>query len=602
MVAVAVLAVGAAIQISRDHAATSRAQWALLHHDRNAYLAESMRYAFDFRNLDPASFVADLHRSKIHPPLFQMLGGFLMALGGLRPSLPAAVSLAGWIGTVVLVFVVTRRLAPFHPNGAGFVAALLAVRSPPLRDYATDVMLESLGACLTLLVFQLSLRARESTRPRRDFALLGCGLTALFFLKYNYWVLAVLLLLLREIPSWTRLKEALRRMEPLGRLRSFLSSEARQPLSWILGAILASAGLLFAFGKREIFGGGERISSRASLDLLYGAFVVLSLRMALSAWRHRAEIHTRWDVRWRQLLLFHLLPVTVWLLWPMKLQNLLFFLGPSNASPAQRARHLGWESVAYYPRAVLAEFHDDRLAGLFVVGLALCAIAGVSRLGRDARSLLGWMAVSALLLALHPNQQSRYLLTWIPFLWIAAALGLALLAELLAGHGRLGRVISGALPAFVVLALAIPLGRTFLDRGRRATEERPPTALDLSEYYLPRIGNSPHVTVLSTVSLEGFFQWTYLERYPTQRANLRPAMTKLGGCSGVDPVEFSRWLDQTPTQTIVFVDVPPGSFFSWEGEEGCQQYRELLRSQTLFREVERRSFARYGCTVSIFLR
>ena len=112
--------------------------------------------------LDLVSLVADLHLSKIHPPLFQMLGGFLMAFGGLRPSLSAAVSLAGWIGTVVLVFVVARRLAPFHPNSAGFVAALLAMRSPLLRAYATDVMWRAWG--LSTYGFTLAPR-RESPRP-----------------------------------------------------------------------------------------------------------------------------------------------------------------------------------------------------------------------------------------------------------------------------------------------------------------------------------------------------------------------------------------------------------------------------------------------------
>jgi hypothetical protein len=47
---------------------------------------------------------------------------------------------------------------------------------------------------------------------------------------------------------------------------------------------------------------------------------------------------------------------------------------------------------------------------------------------------------------------------------------------------------------------------------------------------------------------------------------------------------------------------PPESFFYWAGEEHLQQYRELVRSQAMFHEVERRVFPEYGATVSILVR
>jgi hypothetical protein len=59
------------------------------------------------------------------------------------------------------------------------------MNSPRFQSYATDIMLESLGACLTLLALLLYLRARDVGTPR-TMAFFACGLTALFFLKYNY--------------------------------------------------------------------------------------------------------------------------------------------------------------------------------------------------------------------------------------------------------------------------------------------------------------------------------------------------------------------------------------------------------------------------------
>jgi hypothetical protein len=96
--------------------------------------------------------------------------------------------------------------------------------------------------------------------------------------------------------------------------------------------------------------------------------------------------------------------------------------------------------------------------------------------------------------------------------------------------------------------------------------------------------------------------WTYLERYPAQRHHLRIVMKKLTDRAGTNSNPFEAWIRQTSTQAVVFIDIPPGSTFYWSGDDHFQQFRTLIKSQTVFHEVEHKTFPQYGSTVSILVR
>ena len=174
----------------------SRGHWVGLMHDRNAHLLQSMVFALDLRYLDLVNFISDLNRARVYPPLFGMLAAPFLAMGGFDYHLAALVSLAGWIGTIALVFLLTRRLATTYRNASAVFAALVALRSPAYQAYATDIMLESLGTLLSLLTLYLYMSKRDETRQGKHVAFFPLSLTALFFLKYNYWFLTCFNLLL----------------------------------------------------------------------------------------------------------------------------------------------------------------------------------------------------------------------------------------------------------------------------------------------------------------------------------------------------------------------------------------------------------------------
>ncbi|MEP6822878.1 MAG: hypothetical protein ABI946_11060, partial [Chthoniobacterales bacterium] len=68
--------------------------------------------------------------------------------------------------------------------------------------YALDIMLESLGAALTLAALYYYSVARE-TQTQRTWRWFALTLTFLFFEKYNYWLLVVLAVSATEIVQLT---------------------------------------------------------------------------------------------------------------------------------------------------------------------------------------------------------------------------------------------------------------------------------------------------------------------------------------------------------------------------------------------------------------
>jgi hypothetical protein len=110
--------------------------------------------------------------------------------------------------------------------------------------------------------------------------------------------------------------------------------------------------------------------------------------------------------------------------------------------------------------------------------------------------------------------------------------------------------------------------------------------------------------VFATLEIKHLVRWSFLERY-RQRDRLEVDLKGFSGSAAEDQRCFEQWLASTSCDTVVFIDVPPGSYFyelTCRNEAFATRLREWLAAQTVFVPAERRSFARYGCTVTIYTR
>lgn len=209
----------------------ARFRWAGMAEDRNAHYLFGLSLALDVQQLDVKNLLSDLDGARVWPPLHGVLVAIALLTGGLDHRIAVLPSLAAWVGTVVLAFLVARRAVPRGGNLAGMVAAIFTAASPAHRVFATDVMLESLGACLSLLAVYCYLRAAQQP-TERSYKHLGLALTALFLTKYNYWFLvAVGMLAAQVVQEWRPWWESLRARLRLVNWREAARRELRQPLN-----------------------------------------------------------------------------------------------------------------------------------------------------------------------------------------------------------------------------------------------------------------------------------------------------------------------------------------------------------------------------------
>ncbi len=175
-----------------------RPRWNGLVHDRGSHYRFAQTMALALRQADPIAFFSTLEQAKVWPPVHGLLAAAVLAIGGIDYRLAVLPSLAGWVATAVFGFLLARRISAAHGNAAGAIAALMIFASPALRVYALDIMLESLGAGLSVmaLYFYVSAKQKSSARAWRWLAL---SLTVLFFEKYNYWLLVAFALVAAEV-------------------------------------------------------------------------------------------------------------------------------------------------------------------------------------------------------------------------------------------------------------------------------------------------------------------------------------------------------------------------------------------------------------------
>lgn len=584
----------------RDH---SRHLWTSGIHDRNAHYSFALSLALDVTHGDLKELRHDLNSARVWGPLHGILLSAVLLVGPLDYHLAILPSLLGWVAAAVLAFVLARRMLPQGGNVAGAVAAGLFLVSPAHQAFATDVMLESLGACLTLLA--LYLYVRQTQEPSRWCArCFALAVTALFFHKYNYWLLVLFAVIANEIITrgatlWPQFRDWFRR-QPWS---EYQRAELRNPLNYLILILLGLALWIAVSGGTVLNVGGREISVRTPHNMIHVAYVLGFVRLLLWWKRSLKEQVQSFPLRERQFVYWHLWPVAIWFLLPKRLGYFLWYLSP--AQQGERAPGSLTEGVAEYWNSIIADYHLGLWSVLLVIGLMAMVFLTARRLRTGATVLLCFVLISIALTINHPNRKSRFLHSWLPVTWVLAGVGVAQLARLrlltkkgdalrpwLAGVAALGVIVAHA-PGFTKPGRA-PEGGVRQDRA---------SLLEVAEAYLPELEGSKRVAILCNVPLKFFSEWTYLQRY----GGTRNVVTEL---NGYDPQrtawteeQLTQWFGSLKQDRIVLFDVPPKSYFYVDvTPTDYVPLREQLKKQKAFVLQKRIDFQKYGCAVEVWKR
>jgi len=558
---VVVAAVAVAVLLWRRYLPHWEQLWTDVIHDRNAHLDFGLQPASDLRALRFVDLLRDLNAFRTWPPLHDgvLVGGVLVVTGP-NPRFAVVPSLVAFAGTAVIAFVLARRLMDRWGNLAGIVAATLVLVSPAMRAYSTDVMIESSGAFFTLLVLYAAVRVAQ--RPSLGaWRFLALALSALFFTKYNYWLIAVVAV----VPLVWPLRHEWR--------RSALPVVPRWGVRFTVAALLL-------VGAANGFLGSTAI---------YTAMVAGWIAWASALWWSRTSgaAFLAANPAARMCFWWLTVPVLTWFCLPGKLQSFLWVAWPfTNEGEHSSSNPFG--GIGSYTSAFVHDYQTG--VAITVVVAALVAVAVVAQ--RRGRLLPGaGLVVLLLALALvttlpHPNRKSRFLHSFAPVVWVLAGAGAAVAV------GALGRrrVWVGAAAATALVVWQIPALAATAHAPEGGLQRGRPSALALTDAYLPHLADSTAPAIVSNVPLRFLARWTDQVRY--DRAT-RP-VTEIPGFDPAVRGSANRdalvsWLDSGAIDELVVVDLGPASpwYVEAPATAGLAQIPDLMRAQHAFVEVDR---------------
>ena len=573
--------------------------WYSALHDRNAHYAFGLNIATDIRNGDVSHLRHVLDGAGVWGILHGLLlAGFQLFDLGNR-HLAVWPSLIGWMMSVVFGFLAARRMVWRGGTVAGVVAALLILVSPAHRAFATDVMLESLGAGLSLLALYFYLRTVQGPRPWSGRGL-ALALTALFFLKTNYWMLVLLGLAAGEFTRQPRFYGQVAFHQLWNRIpwRQWLRAQVRNPLNYLAALPLGLAVWIGVTGGVAFRLFGQEFNLRTPINAILAVYVIFFVRV--SWWlRQHAALVAELPPGVRHLTTWHVLPVSLWFLLPKKLGLFLWYMSLNNAASKQ-AQYL--ESLTIYARQAIQDYHLGVASAGLVAVLVAVAFLGRKALKPGGTAVLWFVLLAALLTVVHPNRNSRFLHSWIAGSWLAAGAGLAICTRhwLTARWGNLQHAV--ALGAVAIVAGAHSPG--LLQPGH-APEGGPrpdlPSTLDVTDAYLPSLRDCRRTAFLSPLPLKFMANWSFLEHYP----DTRRVVTELEGFTEEpgDQRDFLKtWLEKTTCDAVVYIDIPKESCFCGHPYYDFSPLPELIAGRQDFVLAKHWDFPQYHCAVSFWTR
>ena len=581
-----------------------RALWYNPYHDRGAHYLYSLKLATDVQNGRLLRLLHDLNEGRIWPPLHGMAAATVLLAGGRDYRLAVLPSLAGWVATVLLGFLAARRAAPRGGTLAGLLAALFIAASPAHRAYATDIMLESLGAALSLLALYCYLltvqgRADETGKAR----CLAVSLLMLFLEKYNYWLLVVLALLAAEAFTRPRLYlNAIRDLFHAIDWRRWMAAQLRHPLTWTGILLLLVTACVYQNGERPLHLLGHSISLYPPHNLIHLVYVLLFLRLAPWWWRQGRSWARQLDNRLRQILLWLVCPISVWFLLPKHLSFFVWYLSLADRAPHQQMDVLG--GFHDYAIWMVQDYHSSPVCAAAAVGLCLLGLVYCRRLRPGGIAVAALVVLACVLTPTHPNHKGRMLHSWLPAMWVMAGLGATMLV-----HGGLTARVPRLRPWLAGLILALTAWTQYpaLTANGRAIEGGPhaeqPSMLDVTDAYLADVERGERTILLTSLPLKPMAQWTWLERFGSFEG-LEQRWYGFG-TPGVDNRRgFADWLQTTDCDTLVFCETTIDRPGVDSGPE-CALHAELkdvLSDQRNFCLYQQRELPHLACRVQVWRR
>ena len=558
--------------------------WRDVLHDRNGHYSFGLKLALSLRDLDFMNFFEELEKAKVWPPVHGLVLSVVLLLFGFDHRLGIVPSLLGWVLTVAFSWKIAMR--SFEDAGSGIVMGLVAVAliatSPALALLSTDVMLEGLGSGLSAACLWAFIAACDEPEKAWRWRFLAIALTVLFFEKYNYWAIAVASIALTAFLIEPRVRSlswvALRTAAPAA------MELLRRPLFVAGIVVLIAAVAINMRGPTAIELFGNTVSLYPPRNIMTIAYALMFVA-ALQVWRaHRGAIAAFIGLPGSMLLAWHVLPLAISFLLPGRLATFVWFLGPANTGAAPRFDPLA--GVALYRQAVESFFSLPAIAWCCLL-LFVVAVVFMSKIRVAARVIFVFVAVTALVVLIHPQHQPRFVSTSMFALFCGAGAGLAILMQMLVPRNLPARIALGAVVALAVFAAQFSLPYPAMAYTTAIRARSGASNLDMIRLYAPFVERGQDLAIGATFGGSPLLQWPLMEDCKCIFEADQPWIGPNDSRAQVAAIA-TDWLENTPARQAVILDMPgySGYLFRHENTVGLVDAISMQTRFRLVREIE----------------
>ncbi len=567
-------------------------RWSGFHHDRNVHYEVALEYSSAIRAGDIGRLAFEIDRARQWPPLHGVLAGLALWIGGHEAYIAVLPNIVAFVAFVVLCFNLTMRLAPRFGVIAGVCAASLALASPAHQAFATDVMLESLGAALSLFAIDAYIRLQDRAGLLAA-RFLGITLTLLLLEKYNYYLLIVIALgtteILRQHQALVLALRQMVRRNPFPKGLPFPLLRMVIPCLLMLIATVASVWVMWTGGS-VVEWGGLRISMRTLNGPLMLGWTSLLLA-AILLWKPLGRQYWKGISSFtRTLMMWHGLPLAVYLLLPGRLGHFLSYVSPSN-SPTRGGSPI--DAVSIYANWIASDYHVQPWLAVLVIVLAAIGATRV-KCNSALRVVVTWVCMGSLLTVLHPHHQSRFVHTWIAGVWILAGIGLVLVACQFRARVRLPVAI---LFAVLFLGSHAPFFGKAGSSQQAGHSDLGASTRSLSDAYLSYVSSDDSVAFVTGLPMKNLIGWSLKEAFPEREIEVAIAPADLH-----TPREMEDWFNVVNPDTIVLIDIKRGSPFFWYPKTSQLHLPGLVREVGLFQPIFNHDFEELRAEIQILKR
>lgn len=525
--------------------------WYSPDHDRNVHYVRSQKMSFQIKQGNLRGVIKEINAATVWPPFHPLITS-LTLLGSTDYRLAVLSSLISWMAICWLTFALSHRLAFENKNLAGWIALILTLASPGYRAYATDIMIESLGAALTLgtLYFYVSARQEQSSWRSYCFALL------FFFLsltKYNYWTIVAVGLLLGAFWEFrVFLFHKFCNWHKSISYSNWFAVQFRQPLTYLLVPAFIWLALRLTDKHRTI----------ETLDIPARLFFIFLFLRILPWWITKGfRIINHLPIPARQFFQLQVYPLIFWFFWAQHLSSCIWSITYGQHGRAGDYSFL-IGSFPYYYHCLLQDYFVN-LASLILVFFVVTLVLLNKRYWQKiTASILIFFVVACLLTNYNLANRSRFLHSWLTVTWVIAGIGVAGIFD------RINRRISFSKKLtstyllqplmFSTVAGLIILQGSALIRSGYAEEGGPktnhPSMLDFADAVVPELIHAEHPILISEVPYQWLIDWRLAEHQKSQCHLITPPEDILKTTA---EYKFIAWLDKCPGDLILVVEQSP---------------------------------------------